>query len=217
MCIRDSHHIDHSWATRQGCLIRDTLRVADGLSQSVQLSSSTDLLQYCGLCVEHTFNVIGTDPACSGHMYNGPPIFGLGRKAGRPSRSNHVPPTRVTVAGQPSCGAMCVSVLRGNLLGTPQPPSEDEIRKRTLLLGHSGDQAVYPQRGASGRTLLSILADDGLVLNTDAVHCGHPGFACTHEPSASAYPVSYTHLRAHETVLDLVCRLLLEKKKKQVR
>ena len=27
------------------------------------------------------------------------------------------------------------------------------------------------------------------------------------------YPVSYTHLRAHETVLDLVCRLLLEKKK----
>ena len=25
--------------------------------------------------------------------------------------------------------------------------------------------------------------------------------------------VSYTHLRAHETVLDLVCRLLLEKKK----
>ena len=25
-------------------------------------------------------------------------------------------------------------------------------------------------------------------------------------------PVSYTHLRAHETVLDLVCRLLLAKK-----
>ena len=28
------------------------------------------------------------------------------------------------------------------------------------------------------------------------------------------YAVSYTHLRAHETVLDLVCRLLLEKKHK---
>ena len=27
--------------------------------------------------------------------------------------------------------------------------------------------------------------------------------------------VSYTHLRAHETVLDLVCRLLLAKKKKK--
>ena len=30
--------------------------------------------------------------------------------------------------------------------------------------------------------------------------------------NASLTPVSYTHLRAHETVLDLVCRLLLEKK-----
>src|SRR5665811_2534169 len=33
----------------------------------------------------------------------------------------------------------------------------------------------------------------------------------THGPTS----VSYTHLRAHETVLDLVCRLLLEKKKKK--
>eukprot|EP00657_Telonema_sp_P-1_P009595 TRINITY_DN3830_c0_g1_i2.p1 TRINITY_DN3830_c0_g1~~TRINITY_DN3830_c0_g1_i2.p1 ORF type:complete len:154 (-),score=38.93 TRINITY_DN3830_c0_g1_i2:6-467(-) len=30
---------------------------------------------------------------------------------------------------------------------------------------------------------------------------------------SSLSTVSYTHLRAHETVLDLVCRLLLEKKK----
>ena len=28
--------------------------------------------------------------------------------------------------------------------------------------------------------------------------------------------VSYTHLRAHETRHDLVCRLLLEKKKKKI-
>ena len=31
----------------------------------------------------------------------------------------------------------------------------------------------------------------------------------------SLVTVSYTHLRAHETVLDLVCRLLLEKKHKK--
>eukprot|EP00657_Telonema_sp_P-1_P008881 TRINITY_DN31135_c0_g1_i1.p1 TRINITY_DN31135_c0_g1~~TRINITY_DN31135_c0_g1_i1.p1 ORF type:complete len:127 (+),score=54.57 TRINITY_DN31135_c0_g1_i1:84-464(+) len=35
-----------------------------------------------------------------------------------------------------------------------------------------------------------------------------------HGVSALLSPVSYTHLRAHETVLDLVCRLLLEKKNK---
>ena len=33
------------------------------------------------------------------------------------------------------------------------------------------------------------------------------------QPLRTVVPVSYTHLRAHETVLDLVCRLLLEKKK----
>ena len=31
-----------------------------------------------------------------------------------------------------------------------------------------------------------------------------------------SFSVSYTHLRAHETVLDLVCRLLLEKNKKYI-
>ena len=33
---------------------------------------------------------------------------------------------------------------------------------------------------------------------------------------AALKAVSYTHLRAHETVLDLVCRLLLEKKKTSI-
>ena len=33
-------------------------------------------------------------------------------------------------------------------------------------------------------------------------------------PTIRTTSVSYTHLRAHETVLDLVCRLLLEKKNK---
>ena len=36
-------------------------------------------------------------------------------------------------------------------------------------------------------------------------------FICNHCPYVKA--VSYTHLRAHETREDLVCRLLLEKKK----
>ena len=40
---------------------------------------------------------------------------------------------------------------------------------------------------------------------------GIPGFVDS--TPACFRTVSYTHLRAHETVLDLVCRLLLEKKK----
>ena len=42
----------------------------------------------------------------------------------------------------------------------------------------------------------------------------HINLWVTHEDDV--VPVSYTHLRAHETVLDLVCRLLLEKKKKNM-
>ena len=48
---------------------------------------------------------------------------------------------------------------------------------------------------------------------------GLSAFLILHVPArlhaaAAIGTVSYTHLRAHETVLDLVCRLLLEKKKK---
>eukprot|EP00657_Telonema_sp_P-1_P000126 TRINITY_DN10218_c0_g2_i1.p1 TRINITY_DN10218_c0_g2~~TRINITY_DN10218_c0_g2_i1.p1 ORF type:complete len:152 (-),score=43.93 TRINITY_DN10218_c0_g2_i1:9-464(-) len=42
-----------------------------------------------------------------------------------------------------------------------------------------------------------------------------PGSAPVLGSGCGVAAVSYTHLRAHETVLDLVCRLLLEKKKKR--
>ena len=45
-----------------------------------------------------------------------------------------------------------------------------------------------------------------------AEYAGAPG-GLRDQPHRHDHPVSYTHLRAHETVLDLVCRLLLEKKK----
>ena len=48
-------------------------------------------------------------------------------------------------------------------------------------------------------------------------HDGHDFAASARDQGASALmvqrpPVSYTHLRAHETALDPVCRLLLEQK-----
>ena len=45
-----------------------------------------------------------------------------------------------------------------------------------------------------------IVSDTGSIYNIDSYH----------------EPVSYTHLRAHETDSYLVCRLLLEKKKKEI-
>ena len=56
-----------------------------------------------------------------------------------------------------------------------------------------------------GGSALSRLFGGGAALRV-AADGVHPG---------GLLAVSYTHLRAHETVLDLVCRLLLEKKNYQ--
>ena len=54
------------------------------------------------------------------------------------------------------------------------------------------------------------LSEDGL----GGVPAGLESAAlCALAPAARAGAVSYTHFRAHETVLDLACRLQLEKKK----
>ena len=56
----------------------------------------------------------------------------------------------------------------------------------------------------------------GTIVGLD-VHKDTIAAACIDEATAKLRdPVSYTHLRAHETVLDLVCRLLLEKKNKHI-
>eukprot|EP00656_Telonema_subtile_P056869 TRINITY_DN9214_c0_g3_i2.p1 TRINITY_DN9214_c0_g3~~TRINITY_DN9214_c0_g3_i2.p1 ORF type:complete len:289 (-),score=47.69 TRINITY_DN9214_c0_g3_i2:21-887(-) len=68
--------------------------------------------------------------------------------------------------------------------------------------------------GLYTRFLLEALEephDRGFVTVTELATSVRRRMADNH---AGVDPVSYTHLRAHETVLDLVCRLLLEKKKK---
>ena len=76
---------------------------------------------------------------------------------------------------------------------------------RSTLDRSSAASDVYKRQGPEREVLEP--GDDRLV--------GCP----VHRPGVRVGPrhvveaVSYTHLRAHETVLDLVCRLLLEKKK----
>src|SRR5428012_20791 len=52
-------------------------------------------------------------------------------------------------------------------------------------------------------------ARDGRGADSNRLACGR------YRVRGDLVPVSYTHLRAHETRHDLVCRLLLEKKKKK--
>ena len=54
---------------------------------------------------------------------------------------------------------------------------------------------------------LNVTYSDGNVINNKLVK---------YREWKDILSVSYTHLRAHETVLDLVCRLLLEKKNNHI-
>ena len=54
---------------------------------------------------------------------------------------------------------------------------------------------------------------DDVAAHPEDTKAGATDEAKDSDDGGNGAPVSYTHLRAHETVLDLVCRLLLEKKK----
>ena len=83
------------------------------------------------------------------------------------------------------------------IMNTPQP--EDALPHR-----HSG---LDPESSDGNKGAQSAPLDTGL--RRYDVHPYQPfeGICLTD----TFQTVSYTHLRAHETVLDLVCRLLLEK------
>ena len=79
-----------------------------------------------------------------------------------------------------------------------------------------GDPGALPALEADPLRPVSIMFTSGTTSKPKAVVHTHGNVlwsATVNPPNIDS--VSYTHLRAHETVLDLVCRLLLEKKKQQ--
>ena len=68
--------------------------------------------------------------------------------------------------------------------------------------------------------LQAIFGKDGACFDYCRLPMGANDFAMSFYSSADVAgdfnPVSYTHLRAHETGRNLVCRLLLEKKKEKI-
>ena len=76
---------------------------------------------------------------------------------------------------------------------------------RSTLDRSSAASDVYKRQvgGDLGGEVAPLILEEEALALPDLAHRG----------VLSLRPVSYTHLRAHETVLDLVCRLLLEKKK----
>ena len=76
---------------------------------------------------------------------------------------------------------------------------------RSTLDRSSAASDVYKRQGQWRAQFVRQVADKVAAHRLQAAHLGQ----VLEDDNA----VSYTHLRAHETVLELVCRLLLEKKK----
>ena len=93
---------------------------------------------------------------------------------------------------------MCYVVRFFFFLMIRRPPRSTQSRS-------SAASDVYKRQDMDLKLAEKIAIDDDYFYETYNV----PAPATASSPA----PVSYTHLRAHETVLDLVCRLLLEKKK----
>src|SRR5450756_3029679 len=98
-------------------------------------------------------------------------------------------------------------------------PLCDDGQRRGGALGRRERRTSVSERGSEGRALRS--AGDEPDISTrrasrrsSASPGGGDEAGGRSGGQAGHGPVSYTHLRAHETRHDLVCRLLLEKKKK---
>src|SRR5680860_1616868 len=96
-------------------------------------------------------------------------------------------------------------------MGVPIPETEVEISEDGEILTKSPAVFIgyYKMPEETEKTL-----KDGWVHSGDAVYFDEDGQLIVIDRVKDVMtPVSYTHLRAHETDSYLVCRLLLEKKK----
>ena len=90
-------------------------------------------------------------------------------------------------------------------------PDMDAIDYDGVIGGVIRNNLIHDFRGDNCDGLdIGEQCQDLLIENNRIFHCFDKGISVGQQSTAT---VSYTHLRAHETVLDLVCRLLLEKKK----
>ena len=81
-------------------------------------------------------------------------------------------------------------------LGRPHFPEAGNGSDPVMVLGHDRVTVQVVGLPSESAELIRAALADRIAL----VASGDP---------TTVIPVSYTHLRAHETVLDLVCRLLL--------
>src|SRR5450756_2012425 len=98
-------------------------------------------------------------------------------------------------------------------------PARDAEAVRAEGPGNGPDFSAAPALGGEELFIGEFYEELGVLAEYVLVGKGHLPFDAHYlpevRPGVALRAVSYTHLRAHETRHDLVCRLLLEKKKKK--
>src|SRR5660397_257853 len=109
----------------------------------------------------------------------------------------------------------------GDCPGAGSAHSGGQPLRPLALRGETAAHHVFPGYGGE-RGLSGLLLQDHLprhpqrVVGSPTTHLSEGGlWQAGHRFVLKFLPVSYTHLRAHETKANLVCRLLLEQKKTQ--
>src|SRR5660398_186731 len=138
-----------------------------------------------------------------------------------PSNSRHNSAGHLEVDG-------CEVVELAEHYGTPLIVYEEKtIRDQCRLLEQGFSrrtddyEVIYATKALCTIAICQLVAQEGLSLDVSsggeyhtALKAGVPTERIFFHGNNKT-PVSYTHLRAHETKANLVCRLLLEKKKKK--
>ena len=126
--------------------------------------------------------------------------------------------------------------MQGGAMGNLTKAKIDGVEKdfRSLAIEDKKLWAFNKEIGNYEKLLANVKKNDVVILNVwndtrwpHSMHLhGHHFFVNSKEftnynnyllRDTYLIPVSYTHLRAHETKANLVCRLLLEKKKREYR
>src|SRR5674536_398869 len=96
----------------------------------------------------------------------------------------------------------------------------DRLRTEGVRAGVVSPNVIRPFPAAAIRAALRgvravVLGERSCSYGAHGANLSHEVKSALQEDPENRTPVSYTHLRAHETPEHLVCRLLLEKKKKK--
>ena len=89
------------------------------------------------------------------------------------------------------------------------PPVARDGKRGKLIFAMDATMSRQPSWDRALSIQAEMFAETARIGGLDVQLVYFRGF---NECRASKWAVSYTHLRAHETVLELVCRLLLDKK-----